>query len=206
MKTGPRIYIYWDLPELQSVYTRDYNDLCKKILYFRRVAAINPSVCLETVAGRFRLHEALKELSHKDITPNMAWEFRRPRKIVLSSFSMKSHRKHHSSQSPLTKTLSSGTIHYSDQDENNKALRTRYKTGFSALMRKTLKPEPYSIIFLWQFRGGNGKAKRRFLQRRNCQKSQHCGKSLLKRTFEKRQENAYHNCAATWHDDEALRD
>lgn len=72
MKTRPRIYIYWDLPELQSVYTRDYNDLCKKILYFRRVAAINPSVCLETVAGRFRPHEDLKELSHKDITLDMA--------------------------------------------------------------------------------------------------------------------------------------
>lgn len=97
MKTRPRIYIYWDLPELQSVYTRDYNDLCKKILYFRRVAAINPSVCLETVAGRFRPHEDLKELSHKDITPDMAWEFRSPRKIVLSSFSIKSHRQHHSS-------------------------------------------------------------------------------------------------------------
>lgn len=50
------------------------------------------------------------------------------------------------------------------------------------------------------------KQKGGFLQRRNCQKSQHCEQSLLKRTFEKRQENAYHNCVATWPDDEALRE
>ena len=61
---------------------------------------------------------------------------------------MKYHRLNLSGQSPLTKTLSSGGIHYSHQDQNGREVWTRSKINFSALMKQTLEQSQCAVLCL----------------------------------------------------------
>ena len=138
-----------DISELPSVFTRDFNYLCIKISYSRRVAAINPSVCLETPNGGFCLHGSLKGLANiLFYYAGHGLSYRAWGKSVLSSFSMKSHRLNHSGQSPLTKKLSSGGAHYSHQDQNDREVWTRSKINFSTLMKQSLERLQYAVLYL----------------------------------------------------------